>query len=156
AALLSHPPPPAPPPPGRPWRRPAPPAAATGGSLTVIASAALSLLGLHGAGLPAVYGGAALAGVAFGAVSQGALHMLLASLRQRDRAATLAAYYVLSYLSMSLPAIAAGAATQHFGLRTAAYAYAIGAVLLAVAAASALTVSRRRAISISTAADVHR
>ncbi|WP_433236611.1 MFS transporter [Actinomadura nitritigenes] len=137
-------------------RRTAPSAAATGGSLTVIASAALSLLGLHGAGLPAVYGGAALAGVAFGAVSQGALHMLLASLRQRDRAATLAAYYVLSYLSMSLPAIAAGAATQHFGLRTAAHTYAVGAALLAVAAVSALTVSRRRAISISTAADVHR
>ncbi|WP_030673894.1 MFS transporter [Streptomyces cellulosae] len=125
-------------------RRTAPRAAATGGSLAVVPSAALSLLGLHGGGLPAVYGGAALAGVAFGAVSQGALRMTLAPLDEQDRAATLAAYYALSYLSMSLPAIAAGAATQHYGLRTAAHAYAIAAVLLAAAALAALAVSRRR------------
>jgi predicted MFS family arabinose efflux permease len=105
----------------------------------------LTLSGLHGAGLPSVYGGAALAGIAFGAVSQGALRMTLASLDEQDRAATLAAYYVLSYLSMSLPAIAAGAATQHYGLRTTAHAYAIAAALLAVAALAALAMSRRRA-----------
>ncbi|TLS44425.1 MFS transporter [Streptomyces montanus] len=122
------------------------PLAATGGALAVIPSAALSLLGLHGAGLPAVYGGAALAGIAFGAVSQGALRVMLASLDERDRAATLAAYYVLSYLSMSLPAIAAGAATQNFGLRTASHAYAVAAALLAVAAVAALTASRRKAL----------
>ncbi|WP_217144477.1 MFS transporter [Streptomyces sp. AC627_RSS907] len=122
----------------------APRAAATGGTLVVIPSTALSLLGLHGAGLTAVYGGAALAGIAFGAVSQGALRMMLASLDEGDRAATLAAYYVLSYLSMSLPAIAAGAATQRFGLRTTSLTYALAAALLAVAAAAALTVSRRR------------
>ncbi|MFE6286597.1 MFS transporter [Streptomyces sp. NPDC057877] len=124
-------------------RRTAPRAAATGGSLAVIPSAALSLLGLHGAGLPAVYGGATLAGVAFGAVSQGALRMTLASLDERDRAATLAAYYILSYLSMSLPAIAAGAATQHYGLNTTAHTCASAAALLAVAALAALAMSRR-------------
>ncbi|GAX58809.1 hypothetical protein [Streptomyces olivochromogenes] len=121
-------------------------AATIGGALVFIPSAALSLLGLHGAGLRAVYGGAALAGIAFGAVSQGALRMMLASLDERDRAATLAAYYVLSYLSMSLPAIAAGAATEHFGLRTAAHAYAMAATLLAVAGVAALTRSRRKAL----------
>ncbi|MEU1131258.1 MFS transporter [Streptomyces sp. NPDC005900] len=126
-------------------RSTAPRPAATGGSLAVIPSAALSLLGLHGAGLPAVYGGAALAGVAFGAVSQGALRMTLASIGEQDRAATLAAYYVLSYLSMSLPAIAAGAATQHYGLRTTALAYAIAAALLALTALAALAMSRRGA-----------
>ncbi|WP_180686101.1 MFS transporter [Streptomyces gossypiisoli] len=126
-------------------RRTAPHVAATGGSLAVIPAAALTLRGLHGDGLPAVYGGAALAGIAFGAVSQGALRMTLASLDEQDRATTLAAYYVLSYLSMSLPAIAAGAATQHYGLGTAAHAYVIAAALLAVAALPALTASRRRA-----------
>ncbi|MFI0806390.1 MFS transporter [Streptomyces echinatus] len=127
-------------------RRTAPYAAATGGSLAVVPAAALTLSGLHGAGLPAAYGGAALAGIAFGAVSQGALRMTLASLDAQARAATLAAYYVLSYLSMSLPAIAAGAATQHYGLRTAAHAYAVAAALLAVAALAALTVSRGRTV----------
>ncbi|MGC2998216.1 MFS transporter, partial [Streptomyces sp. G35A] len=124
--------------------------AATGGSLAVVPATALTLSGLHGAGLPAVHGGAALAGVAFGAVSQGALRMTLASLGARDRAATLAAYYVLSYLSMSLPAIAAGAATQYYGLRAASHVYAVAAALLAVAALAALAVSGRR-----TAHDAH-
>lgn len=123
-------------------RRTAPRAAAIGGSLAVVPAAALTLSGLHGAGLPAVHGGAALAGIAFGAVSQGALRMTLSALDAQDRAATLAAYYVLSYLSMSLPAVAAGAATQHYGLRTAAHTYAIAAALLAIAALAALTVSR--------------
>lgn len=131
-------------------RRTAPFAAATGGTLAVLPSAALSLLGLHGAGLPAVYAGATLAGIAFGAVSQGALRMMLASLDARDRATTLAAYYVLSYLSMSLPAIAAGAATQRYGLRTAYHTYAIAAAILAIAAVAALTASRR-ATSLRTA-----
>lgn len=116
--------------------------AAIGGSLAVIPAAALTLSGLHGAGLPAVYTGAALAGVAFGAVSHGALRMTLASLGPQERAATLAAYYVLSYLSMSLPAIAAGAATQHYGLRAASHAYAVVAAVLAVAALAALNASK--------------
>ncbi|WP_241678702.1 MFS transporter [Streptomyces lasalocidi] len=123
----------------------APRAAAISGCLALIPSAVLSLLGLHGAGLPAVQGGAVLAGVAFGAVSQGALRMTLTSLGEQDRAATLAAYYVLSYLSMSLPAIAAGAATQHFGLDTTAHAYTTAAALLAVAALAALARSGRGA-----------
>ncbi|MGN5382078.1 MFS transporter [Streptomyces lasalocidi] len=126
-------------------RRTAPPVAATRGCLAVIPATALALSALHGAGLPALYGGAALAGIAFGAVSQGALRMTLASLDAQDRAATLAAYYVLGYLSMSLPAIAAGAATQHYGLRTTAHAYAIAAALLASTALTALAASRRRA-----------
>lgn len=71
--------------------------------------------------------------------------MTLTSLDEQDRAATLAAYYVLSYLSMSLPAIAAGAATQHFGLDTTAHAYTTAAALLAVAALAALARSGRGA-----------
>ncbi|MGW4686594.1 MFS transporter [Streptomyces sp. NPDC004244] len=125
-------------------RRTAPYAAVTGGSLAVVPAGALALGGLHGAGLPAVYGGAALAGIAFGAVSQGALRMTLAGLPEDDRAATVAAYYVLSYLSMSLPAIAAGAATQRYGLATATQSYAVAAALTAVAALGALTAARRR------------
>ncbi|MEO6088233.1 MAG: MFS transporter [Umezawaea sp.] len=124
-------------------RRRPPRATAIGGCLSVLPAAALTLSGLHGAGLPAVYGGAVLAGIAFGAVSQGALRMLLASLDERDRAATLAACYILSYLSMSLPAVAAGAATQHYGLGATSHAYAITAALLALAALAALTASRR-------------
>ncbi|WP_245790655.1 hypothetical protein [Streptomyces monashensis] len=51
-------------------RRTAPHVAATGGSLAVVPATASTLSGLHDAGLPAVYGGAALAGIAFDAVSR--------------------------------------------------------------------------------------
>ncbi|MFJ4694107.1 MFS transporter [Streptomyces sp. NPDC088766] len=125
-------------------RRTTPLTTAIGGCFSVLPAAVLTLSGLHGAGLPAVYGGAALAGAAFGAVSQGVLRMLLTSLDEQYRAATLAAYYVLSHLSMSLPAIAAGAAAQHYGLRTTSHAYAVIAALLAAAALTALAVSRSR------------
>ncbi|MEV6400668.1 MFS transporter [Streptomyces sp. NPDC051907] len=111
---------------------------ATVGCLAVIPAAALTLSSLQGAGLTALFAGAALAGLAFGAVSQGALGMTLASLEDRYRASTLGAYYVLSYLSMSLPAIAAGVATQHFGLRTATHAYAVAVAVLALAATTTL------------------
>ncbi|GAA4085678.1 MFS transporter [Actinomadura miaoliensis] len=117
---------------------------ATAGSCAVVPAAALTLGGLHGGGLPALFGGAALAGVSFGAVSQGALRMTLAALSEHDRAATLAAYYVLSYLSMSLPAIAAGAATERYGLDLTSHAYAATAALLALVALAALTAPRRR------------
>ncbi|MBO8186416.1 MFS transporter [Streptomyces spirodelae] len=132
-------------------RRTAPSTAAIGGCVTVLPATALTLGGLHGAGLPAVYGGAALAGVAFGAVSQGALRMILASLEEADRATTLAAYYVLSYLAMSLPAVAAGAATQLYGLATTSHTYAVVSALLALAALAALATlaaPRRRAAPI--------
>ncbi|MER6106306.1 MFS transporter [Streptomyces sp. NPDC001832] len=134
-------------------RRAEPLATATGGCLTVLPAAALTLSGLHGAGLPAVYGGAALAGAAFGAVSQGVLRLLLAPLDEWDRAATLVAYYVLSYLSMSLPAVAAGAATQRYGLGATSHAYAAIAALLAAAALTALAVSRRRTATARPATD---
>ncbi|MGW3554191.1 MFS transporter [Streptomyces griseoincarnatus] len=125
-------------------RRTDPLTSAIGGCVVVLPATVLTLSGLHGVGLPAVHGGAALAGAAFGAVSQGVLRMLLASLDEQYRAAALAAYYVLSYLSMSLPAIAAGAATQCYGLGTTSHAYAVVAALLAAAALTALAVSRTR------------
>lgn len=132
-------------------RHTAPSTAAIGGCVTVLPATALTIAGLHGAGLPAVYGGAALAGMAFGAVSQGALRMILASLDEADRATTLAAYYILSYLSMSLPAVAAGGATQLYGLATASHTYAVIGALLALAALAALAAldgPRRRAAPI--------
>ncbi|MEV0977831.1 MFS transporter [Streptomyces sp. NPDC049915] len=77
----------------------------------------------------AVAAGGSLAVLPAGALTLSAMH-----------GAGLPAYYVLSYLSMSLPAIAAGAATGHYGLRTTAHA--VAAALVAVTALAALGVSR--------------
>lgn len=104
------------------------------GCSAVPVAVALSLAAIHLVSLPAVFAAALLAGVAFGAVSQGSLRMVLAPVPQPDRSTTLAAYYVLSYVAMSLPAVAAGLLTEVYGLRTAAHLYAVLVALLATAA----------------------
>ncbi|MEV5429282.1 MFS transporter [Streptomyces sp. NPDC052701] len=121
-------------------RRPRPPVTVVAGCCALVGATALTLHGTHGGGLPALFGGAVLAGAAFGAVSQGALRLTLTRLPERDRAATLTAYYVLSYLSMSVPALAAGAAAGRYGLLATTHVYALTAALLAAAAVVTLTV----------------
>ncbi|MFJ5035689.1 hypothetical protein ACIQB5_48635 [Streptomyces sp. NPDC088560] len=65
-------------------RRTAPHVAATGGSPAVIPATALTLSGVHGAGLPAVHGGAAMAGTVIAAalLAVAALTALAASRRR--------------------------------------------------------------------------
>ncbi|MEV6677507.1 MFS transporter [Streptomyces erythrochromogenes] len=120
------------------------------GCAAVPAAVTLSLAGLHLISLPAVFAAALPAGVAFGAVTQGSMRMVLARVPRSDRSTTLAAYHVLSYVAMSLPAVGAGVLTQSYGLRTAAHLYAGLVALLAAAAlltlALTLTLTRTRSI----------
>ncbi|MFI2351803.1 MFS transporter [Streptomyces sp. NPDC019443] len=115
------------------------------GSAAIPVAVALSLIGMDLKSLPAVFTAAVLAGVAFGAVSQGSLRMVLAPVPRPDRSATLAAYYVLSYVAMSLPAVGAGVLTELYGLRTAAHLYAALVALVSTAASAMLIGSLRRA-----------
>ncbi|GAA4140431.1 MFS transporter [Actinomadura keratinilytica] len=117
------------------------------GSSAVLPAAALTLGALHLADPMPLFAGAALAGFGFGAVSQGALRAVVDSVPAREKSGTLASYYVLSYLAMSLPAIGAGALAAGIGLRAAALAYAGCMAVLASVAVATLTVrlrSRRR------------
>ncbi|NEA53441.1 MFS transporter [Streptomyces sp. SID13666] len=113
------------------------------GSCAVLPAAALSLAALFLGSLVLLFTGAALAGFGFGAVSQGALRTVVGSVPAGDKGGTLASYYVLSYLAMSLPAIGAGALTTGFGLRTAALAYAGCVAALAAIAVATLSVPLR-------------
>ncbi|WP_405452294.1 MFS transporter [Streptomyces erythrochromogenes] len=122
------------------------------GCAAVPAAVALSLTGMHLVSLPAVFAAALLAGVAFGAVAQGSMRMVLARVPEPDRSTTLAAYYVLSYAAMSLPAVGAGVLTQPYGLRTAAHLYAALVALLATAALLTLTLTGTRRRSTGRAA----
>ncbi|WP_097870990.1 MFS transporter [Streptomyces sp. rh34] len=113
------------------------------GSCAVIPAALLTLAALHLAGPVLLFAGAALAGFGFGAVSQGALRAVVDSVPAREKGATLASYYVLSYLAMSLPAIGAGALASGFGLRTAAPVYAGCVAVLATVAVATLAAPLR-------------
>ncbi|WP_406002944.1 MFS transporter [Streptomyces sp. NBC_00829] len=88
------------------------------GAGAVLPGVGLILLSVQVNSLTALFAGTALAGVGFGAVSQGALRTVLPRVATADRASTLAAYYVLSYLAMSLPTVLAGLLTVHYGLLT--------------------------------------
>ncbi|MEU6482417.1 MFS transporter [Streptomyces sp. NPDC046887] len=124
-------------------RRMRPEVAAMIGAVGVLPSVALTLAALYGGGAAALFGGAVLAGVAFGAASQGVLRMVT-GLAVRERAAGLAAYQVLAYGAMSVPVIAAGAASEVWGLGRTAQVYAGVAALLALGAVAGLRASGRK------------
>ncbi|MFB7781100.1 MFS transporter [Streptomyces vinaceus] len=100
------------------------------GAAVLIPGALLTLSAPHLHSLAALFAGTALAGTGFGAVTQGALRLLLAPAAPDERAGTLAAYYVLSYLAMSIPAVLAGLLTNLYGLQTAVFLYAATVILL--------------------------
>jgi len=60
-----------------------------------------------------------------------------------QRGALFGAIYIVVYVAISVPTIAAGVASSHYGLRDTTYAY--GAVVMALAAATFVAVLRRAA-----------
>ncbi|MFI9809474.1 MFS transporter [Streptomyces sp. NPDC052301] len=104
--------------------------ASSAGTAVLIPGALLTLSGPHLHSLLALFAGTALAGTGFGAVTQGALRLLMSPAAPGEHAGTLAAYYVLSYLAMSIPAVLAGLLTNLYGLQTAVSLYAVTVVLL--------------------------
>jgi MFS family permease len=91
---------------------------------------------------PLFFAGTALAGIGFGPGFLGAFRSLTESAPPDRRAEVVSAVYAASYLSFSLPAVAAGVAVTHVGLRTTADVYGALAVLLALAAAFAIAAQR--------------
>lgn len=67
-----------------------------------------ALAAVYDLSLDTLFCGTILAGIGFGAVTQGTLRQLLAVALPAQRSGTLAAYYIVAYLAMSLPSVAAG------------------------------------------------
>ncbi|MFS4092464.1 MFS transporter [Streptomyces sp. AF1A] len=119
----------------------------TAGAIALMSGALLTLVSPYLQSLSALFVGTLLAGAGFGAVTQGALRLLLPPAAPEERAGTLASYYVLSYLAMSVPAVLAGLLTMRYGLETAVLLYAGSTGLLALSALVALATSGRRPLS---------
>ncbi|KIZ37106.1 MFS transporter [Rhodopseudomonas palustris] len=101
------------------------------GTSTLALGVAVSLVGIARHSVGVLFAGTAIAGVGFGSSFSGVLRALLPSAELHQRGGLLAAFYVQSYLAMSLPAIAAGLAMPLLGLATVAYLY--GAVIIGLA-----------------------
>ncbi|MBK5955653.1 MFS transporter [Rhodospirillum rubrum] len=86
------------------------------GAASMAGGVALTLLAAHGGGLALFFGGTVLAGIGFGVGFQGAVRSVMPLAGAGERAGLLAALYILSYASNSLPALAAGGLVGSFGL----------------------------------------
>jgi MFS family permease len=106
------------------------------GTLLGAAGVLVTLAGIRASSSALLFGGSAIAGVGFGAAFTGTLRTLAPLAAPSARGGLFAAVYVVVYLAIALPAVAAGLATTHWGLRDTASAYALILVPLALAAAA--------------------
>ena len=79
--------------------------------------------------------GTVIAGVGFGASARGGFGTVAALARPEERAGLFAVFYVVSYLTFSVPALAAGLASTTAGLRPTAIVYGVVVLALSLLAA---------------------
>jgi predicted MFS family arabinose efflux permease len=93
---------------------------------------AVSLFGIWQQQVALLLAGTVIAGFGFGAIFSGTMRSLLPTAHPDQRAGLLSAFYVQSYLALSLPAVAAGLSIPWIGLSMTAYIYGAVIILLAV------------------------
>jgi MFS family permease len=101
------------------------------GTAALAVGVAISLLGIQQRDVGVLFVGTMIAGVGFGGSFSGSLRALLPTAEAHERASLLSAFYVLSYLAFSLPAVVAGLSVPLVGLLTVVYVYGAMVVVLA-------------------------
>jgi MFS family permease len=114
----------------------------TRGSLVLILGVGITLAAVAGESTAGLYAGSFVAGLGFGPAFSGVFRSLAPLAPPDKRNALVAAIYVVIYLSFSVPAVVAGAAVTRFGLIDTTYGF--GLVVMALAAATTVAVSRRK------------
>ena len=113
-----------------------PPAAMLAGCLALLAGAVMTLAAIETASAAAFLAGTAVAGAGVGTgFFAGAYRILAALAGPGQRAGLVAAIWIVFYLAFSVPVVAAGVATTHFGLHQTAVVYSAALAVLAAAAA---------------------
>ncbi|WP_214319474.1 MFS transporter [Nonomuraea sediminis] len=115
------------------------------GSALLITGVTAALLALATRSTALFFAGTMVAGAGFGPSFSGALRTLTGLSPAASRAQVIAAIYVVSYLALSLPAVAAGIAVTRVGLFPTAYGYGIAVIALTAGAAFASLRHRHRA-----------
>jgi MFS family permease len=82
--------------------------------------------------------GTAIAGLGFGPAFMGAYRATVAAATSDDRTGLITAIYIVSYLATGIPAVVAGIATSHYGVRKTALVYSGAVAVLAAVAVSRL------------------
>jgi hypothetical protein len=109
----------------------------------LVAGVALTLIALGVGSVTLFFAATAVSGVGFGAGFQGGIRTVVPLAEPHERAGVLSLLFVISYLGMGVPAVAAGfGATDGLGLLGAARVYGIALIVLAVLALAGLRRSR--------------
>jgi MFS family permease len=102
------------------------------GIVGLLTGVTLTLLAVRFGSTLELFVGAVVAGVGFGAAFQGALRTIIPAAAPHERAGVLSLVYVVCYLSMGLPAVAAGYLVVHGGgVLTATRDYGVAVLVLA-------------------------
>jgi Major Facilitator Superfamily len=109
----------------------------------LVAGVAITLVALGAGSVALFFFGTAVSGVGFGAGFQGGIRTVVPLAEPHERAGVLSLLFVVSYLGMGVPAVAAGfGATDGLGLLGAARVYGIALIVLAGLALAGLRRTR--------------
>ncbi|MEW2521703.1 MFS transporter [Actinacidiphila alni] len=103
------------------------------GIVALIAGVAVTLASIRGASATGFFLGTAVAGIGFGSGFQGGIRTVLPLAKPHESSGVLSLLFVVSYLGMGVPAVAAGFLVVHAGGLTAT-AEEYGAAVIALAA----------------------
>jgi hypothetical protein len=117
------------------------------GALALIVGTAAAMTALGASSVVGFFLATALAGSGFGASFQGAMRTVLPTAKPHERAGVLSVLFVVSYLAMGMPAIAAGFVVSHGSglLATARHVGIVVATLASLALLGTLLSGRPRA-----------
>lgn len=113
------------------------------GSTGLILGPALLLVALATTSTPVFFVGVVITGVGFGGAFFGVIQTIGALVEPAQRAGVFAIVFTINYLAFSLPAVGAGVAAQHYGLRGTVAVYAVLVMLLTAATLVALRLRNR-------------
>jgi MFS family permease len=111
-----------------------------GGCLVLIVGASVTFASIETGTSAMLFVGTAIAGLGFGPAFTGAYRSTVAAATSHDRTGLVTAIYIVSYLATGIPAVLAGIATSHYGLRKTALVYSVAVTVLAAVAASRLLI----------------
>jgi MFS family permease len=114
------------------------------GLVSLFVGVGVTLLAVTNSSIAVFFVGTAVAGVGFGSAFQGALRTVVPFAEAHERAGLLSTVYVVSYLSMGLPAVIAGFLVVHGG-GVLATADEYGIAVMVLTALAALGMVRTRA-----------
>jgi predicted MFS family arabinose efflux permease len=114
------------------------------GIAALVAGVAITLVALGTGSAPLFFAGTAVSGIGFGGGFQGGIRTVVPVAAPHERAGVLSLLFVVSYLGMGVPAVAAGFLAVHgAGLTGAARDYGVALIVLAALALAGLCRTRR-------------